>query len=168
VLSELSEVDDRCRGLEAKADELFGFFGPICRNFKLNEKHQDIGFIHEVLPVTVPVRYGIVDAERERRERDVKIEREEADRVRKETETAIRALREDPQKLAIMTIRIEKRDVSGSASECLVSLMEEYLPLETHPRGGVFADFSWAFNLSNTAAPMLDDRLRARARAKTN
>ena len=57
------------RGLEAKADELFGFFGPICRNFKLNEKHQDIGFIHEVLPVTVPVRYGIVDAERERRER---------------------------------------------------------------------------------------------------
>ena len=46
--------------------------------------------------------------------------------------------------------------------------MEEYLPLETRLRGGVFADFSWAFNLSNTAAPMLDDRLRARAKAKTN
>ena len=168
VLSDLSEVNDRCRGLEAKAEEPFGFFGPICRNFELNENHPDIGYIYERLAVKVPVRYGIVDAERERQERVARIVHEEALRIRKETEATIRALREDPQNLAVMKARIEKRNLNGSEAKSLVTLMAEHLPMESCLRGDVFSQFPWAFDLSNSAASVLDGRLKAEVRAKTN
>jgi len=157
VLGGLIEVGEDNHDLEARAGHPFNkFFGPICKDFVLNEEHISLdGQPYDALPLRTAVHFGVENLARKAKERDSDRKRQLWDEVQKAIEKGGYA--------EILRTRVESKDVDAEVGQRLISLLEEIVPVDLR-RGGETCSYLRRFlDLSHTAAAKIEAKLVERA-----
>jgi hypothetical protein len=158
VLEGLIEVDEDNHDLEAQAGHPFNkFFGPICKDFVLNEEHISLdGQPYDALPLRTAVHFGVENLARKAKERD-------SDRKRQLWDEVEETIKKDGY-AEILRTRVESKDVDAEVGQRLISLLEEIVPVDLRREGQTCAKLNRYLDLSHTAAAKIEAILVERAK----